>query len=411
MRLVSRTDTSLAIALIVGTFIVFQRPLRWALELTREVEARYHLDLLPALTVLTVVFVFHQYRKRQEARAEVLLVAAQATQARARSEELERLMIFGQALGNSFDRAALHQVLCRMLPAFVGERGCWVLTRRDRRWEPLLQEVLDPERRPLDALEAVAATVASSDATAHPRRDGLLVGTDVCFPMVAGGTSVGVLGIRNSPPLGSREREAVGAAAALLAIGVRNVQLLQETREHSVRDGLTGCFNRAFALETLDKELRRARRSSRPLSLLMFDLDHFKRVNDTGGHLQGDAVLAAVGAQLHHLLRGTDFRCRYGGDEFLLILPDTPLLGAQQVAEGLRREIAGLQIDGAPAGVTASIGVALAAAGEMEAAGFVARADQALYEAKRAGKNRFCVAAPAKGLAVARTSGLTAIAG
>jgi diguanylate cyclase (GGDEF)-like protein len=243
-------------------------------------------------------------------------------------------------------------------------------------------------------------------------REGRLVGTDVCFAMVAGGTSVGVIGIRNTPPLSPRERDVVGAAATLLAIGVRNVQLLQETRENSMRDGLTGCFSRAFGLETLDKELRRARRSSRPLSILMFDLDHFKRVNDTGGHLRGDALLAAVGEQLHNLLRGTDFRCRYGGDEFLIILPDTPLLGAQQVAEGIRREISALQIEGAPAGVTASIGVALAGTGEMDVVGLIARADEALYKAKHAGRNRFAVAAPAKGLMVAsRTGGISAIAG
>jgi K+-sensing histidine kinase KdpD len=236
MRLISRTDTSLAVALIVGAFIVFQHPLRWALELTRDIEARYHLDLLPALTVLTVVFVFHQYRKRQEARAEVLVVAAEATQARARSAELERLITFGQALGNSFDRAALQPVLCRALPAFVGDRGCWVLTRQDQRWEPLLQE-MDAERRPMDALEATASTVASSQEMSLVMREGRLVGTDVCFAMVAGGTSVGVIGIRNTPPLSPRERDVVGAAATLLAIGVRNVQLLQETRENSMRDG------------------------------------------------------------------------------------------------------------------------------------------------------------------------------
>jgi diguanylate cyclase (GGDEF)-like protein len=405
MRLVSRTDTSLAAALIVGTFIVFQRPLRWLLDLAREIEARYHLDLLPALTVLTVVFVFHQYRKRQDAKAEVLVVAAEAAQARARSEELERLMLFGQSLGNAFDRAALQQVLCRALPGFVGNRGCWVLTRKESRWEPLLQE-LTAERLAMDTLENMASTVAGSGAIASVQRQGLLIEGDVCVPMVAGGMVVGVLGIRDAPPLGPRERESVGAAAALLAIGVRNVQLLIETREHSVRDPLTGCFSRAYGVELLDKELRRARRSGRPLSILMFDLDHFKRVNDTGGHLQGDALLEAVGAKLHHILRGTDHRCRYGGDEFLLILPDTPLLGAQQVAECLRREIAAVRVNGAPAGVTASIGVALSAAGELEVSALVARADEALYKAKRAGRNRFCVAAtPSAAIALAPRAG------
>ena len=89
----------------------------------------------------------------------------------------------------------------------------------------------------------------------------------------------------------------------------------------------------------MDAELRRARRSKLPLSLLMFDLDHFKEINDRWGHLCGDAVLATVGQRMNAVLRGSDLKCRYGGEEFLVLLPDTPLEGAQRVAETLRREL------------------------------------------------------------------------
>jgi diguanylate cyclase len=127
----------------------------------------------------------------------------------------------------------------------------------------------------------------------------------------------------------------------------------------------------------------------------MFDIDHFKTVNDTGGHLHGDAVLAAVGRQLSDVLRSTDFRCRYGGDEFLIILPDTPVLGAQHVAECIRRGIAEMTLAGGrPAGVTASLGVTAALGGETDVRAAIARADEALYRAKRAGRNRFILGVP-----------------
>ena len=172
------------------------------------------------------------------------------------------------------------------------------------------------------------------------------------------------------------------------------MQLFLETREYSLRDGLTSCFNRGHGLETLDGELRRARRSRQPLSILMFDIDHFKTINDELGHLRGDDLLRAVGAQLTRVLRSTDVRCRYGGDEFLIILPDTPLIGAQQVAESVRREMATLAMvrDGRTIPVTVSVGVAAAGPRRLGVTALIQRADDALYQAKRAGRDRCSVA-------------------
>ena len=179
--------------------------------------------------------------------------------------------------------------------------------------------------------------------------------------------TVGVLGIHDGATITSDQRKALGAATGLIAIAVRNVQLFLETREHSLRDSLTNCFNRGHGLETLDGELRRARRSRQPLSILMFDIDRFKTINDELGHLRGDDLLRAVGAQLTRVLRSTDVRCRYGGDEFLIILPDTPLIGAQQVAESVRREMATLAMvaGGKTIAVTVSVGVAAAGPAEL----------------------------------------------
>jgi diguanylate cyclase (GGDEF)-like protein len=126
----------------------------------------------------------------------------------------------------------------------------------------------------------------------------------------------------------------------------------------------------------------------------MFDIDHFKTINDELGHLRGDDVLRAVGAQLTRVLRSTDVRCRYGGDEFLIILPDTPLIGAQQVAESVRREMTTLAmvVGGKNIPVTVSVGVAAAGPAELGVTALIVRADEALYRAKRAGRDRCSVA-------------------
>jgi len=182
-------------------------------------------------------------------------------------------------------------------------------------------------------------------------------------------------------------------AAALLAISIRNAQLFQDLRENSLRDTLTGCFNRAYAIEVLDTELRRARRAHTPISLIMFDIDRFKDINDRYGHLCGDAVLAAVGARMREVLRGSDVKCRYGGEEFLVLLPETPLEGAKRVAETLRRGLTEMPINwkAETVSVTASFGVSGAQPAEVDGTALIARADAALYRAKNQGRNCVCV--------------------
>jgi diguanylate cyclase (GGDEF)-like protein len=212
---------------------------------------------------------------------------------------------------------------------------------------------------------------------------------EICFPMIVAGTPEGVLGVAPEPPLTDHQRSVLSAAAALLAVSLKNSQLFREVRENSVRDGLTGCFNRSHALEVLDAEIRRARRSKLPLSLLMFDLDNFKEINDRHGHLCGDAVLAAVGSKMKSELRGSDLKCRYGGDEFMVILPDTPLGGAKQVSENLRRELESHAVawNNEHVKVTASFGITAVNLADQDPLAAIARADAALYRAKEHGRN------------------------
>jgi diguanylate cyclase (GGDEF)-like protein len=207
--------------------------------------------------------------------------------------------------------------------------------------------------------------------------------------------SQGVLGVpANAPSLTPARRLVIGAAAALLGVSARSVYLLQEVRESSLRDPLTGCVNRAHAMEVVASELMRARRSRLPVSLIMFDLDRFKSINDRYGHLCGDAVLAEVGAKMRASMRASDLKCRYGGEEFLVLLPETPLDGAHRAAETLRRDLAALEIhwNDRVLHVTSSFGVACARPNEIDPTPLVARADEALYRAKREGRNRVRVA-------------------
>lgn len=394
MRLITRSDASLAIGLIVGSIVLFQQPLQFMLEAAREVEARFHLDLVPALTIVASVFIFHQYRKRLLSKAEAKAASAEAVRARVRSEELERLMTFSQDLARVLDVAMLQQVLWKNLPLLTRARGFWVLARTGGQWQEVIQDATPTEKRSMDLLASMADTVLSKSAQSGAANEGVSDPDGLYFPLLAGGEAVGVLGT-DDQVAARDDRKTIGAAAALIAIALRNVQLFGETREQGRRDRLTGCFNHQQCLETLDLELRRARRSGRPLSIVMFDIDHFKSINDDLGHLRGDEILRAVGAQLTRLLRITDVSGRYGGDEFLIILPDTGAAGAELVAQTLRREIATLAIS-TPAErvipVTASIGVATAVPAEADVAAFIKRTDEALYRAKRAGRNRACVA-------------------
>ena len=198
--------------------------------------------------------------------------------------------------------------------------------------------------------------------------------------------------IRDSP---ESRRLAVEAAAPVLALAIRHAQLSREVRENSVRDPLTGCFTRGHALEVIDAELRRARRSQAPVTLIVFDVDRLKDVNDRHGHLCGDAVLATIGARMREVLRGSDLKCRYAGEKFLVLLPETPLAGAKRVAETLRREVADRAVSwaGEDLHITASVGLTPALPGEVNVQAIIARADHALDRAKDEGGNCVRIAA------------------
>lgn len=168
-------------------------------------------------------------------------------------------------------------------------------------------------------------------------------------------------------------------------------QRIHEARDQALRDPLTGIANRLAYEERAEQELARWGRSGEPLSLLLWDIDHFKKINDKHGHTAGDKALTVIARILSRQIRGTDFIARYGGEEFVMLLPNTNRPGALTVANKIRESIRalGFHHNGRPVPITISCGISELCDGE-GVDQVLARADQALYQAKRAGRNR-CV--------------------
>jgi diguanylate cyclase (GGDEF)-like protein len=180
-----------------------------------------------------------------------------------------------------------------------------------------------------------------------------------------------------------------------LRSGTRIVHLQEELRRQATRDPLTGALNRSKTFEALERELSRGRREFSSVSVVMLDLDHFKKVNDTHGHLAGDQVLREASRRLRGSVRTYDFVGRYGGEEFLVVLPNCGLGDACNQANRLRAILADTPVtlpDGCILEVTASFGVAASNLnGDLESPeALIRQADEALYEAKRQGRNRVC---------------------
>jgi diguanylate cyclase (GGDEF)-like protein len=168
----------------------------------------------------------------------------------------------------------------------------------------------------------------------------------------------------------------------------------QKLQEQAISDPLTGLYNRRYLDEFLPRELARSGRSAVPVAVMLIDLDHFKRINDSSGHEAGDIALRAVGNLLRANVRGSDIACRFGGEEFALILPETDAEAALRRAEGIRAAISELDLKhgGKPLGkMTASFGLAMFPDHAPDTDELLRVADVALYAAKGAGRNRVVV--------------------
>ena len=229
----------------------------------------------------------------------------------------------------------------------------------------------------------------------------------LCVPMMAQGETLGILHLRSGGPAASQneqERETLAASqqqlaitlAEQIALALANLKLREALHSQAIRDPLTGLFNRRYMEETLERELRRAGRRKVPLGIIMFDLDHFKKFNDSFGHPAGDVVLREIGAFLQTCVRAEDIACRYGGEEFLVILPEASLKDTLKRAEQLRKGIKRLHVryhDQALGAVTVSLGAAVFPDHGSTTEAILRVADDALYRSKQEGRDRV-VSAP-----------------
>ena len=241
-----------------------------------------------------------------------------------------------------------------------------------------------------------AWTNGKGPCCAHVHADAGAAGVHtLCVPMAAQGNQLGFLYL-SSANAGFLERlDLIETATEQLAMALANLGLQETLRVQSIRDPMTGLFNRRYLEESLGRELARCKRRGLPLSLLMLDLDHFKRFNDQHGHAGGDALLAGFGALLQRLSRPEDIACRYGGEEFTLILPEATAEAASERAEAIRAAVEDMRVQhlgrDLPA-VTVSIGLSRMPEDGGSAERLLRGADEALYRAKHAGRNQAAIA-------------------
>jgi diguanylate cyclase (GGDEF)-like protein len=194
----------------------------------------------------------------------------------------------------------------------------------------------------------------------------------------------------------SRQRLAT-TVAGQVALAIASLRLRETLRDQSIRDSLTGLFNRRFMQESLDRELQRARRKKRPLAVVFLDLDHFKQFNDSFGHDAGDTVLRTIAELFRQHFRGDDVICRYGGEEFAIILPESTAKDAAKRANLLRLHARKLRIrhqDQTLDPVTLSMGVAAFPEHGSTPEELLQAADHCLYQSKSEGRDRLTVATP-----------------
>ena len=253
---------------------------------------------------------------------------------------------------------------------------CWAL----RRGQPYAVE---------DLVRGIACTHLDTTAAA----DG---SWGLCVPLLAQGTALGLLHVTGSRTTGlAMAQDVVESVAEQLGLALVNLQLRDRLRMQSLRDPLTGLFNRRYLDESLQREVVRCQRRSLPLAVLMLDVDHFKAFNDTHGHAAGDALLSAIGHALQAATRSEDLVCRYGGEEFTVVLVETDGDEALARANEIRMAIASTTVQHLKQTIgpcTASIGLAMLPRDGVTPSALLEKADAALYRSKHAGRDRVTVA-------------------
>ncbi len=318
-------------------------------------------------------------------------LVAQMDRLRSQQVEIDRsVRRIGEAFASGLDRDGLLEIVadtavsaCRAeygLIALTGQEGSEVSAGRAT--EPLA-----------DAIMGAELTASKADGFVTYAEGDVHIMSSPLHPMGDSARTLGVMSIaRAKQPFGKADHDVFKYLIGQASSSIENVALHEMVSEQAVTDELTGLANNRAFRDVIDREAARARRFSHPLSLLMLDIDDFKKVNDTYGHPQGDEVLRRIGAILSAESRGIDAPARYGGEEFAVALPETGSEGAVELAERIRVRIEAEEVpfadgDGALR-ISASLGVATIPDSAADVRELIAAADAALYAAKRGGKNR-----------------------
>lgn len=219
----------------------------------------------------------------------------------------------------------------------------------------------------------------------------------LCVPMIAQGETLGLLYLSasESEPLTDAKQQLARSVAEQIALALANLKLRETLQNQSIRDALTGLFNRRYLDEFLKREMHRASREEKSLGVIMLDVDHFRHFNNTFGHEAGDMILKELAQFLQSNTRESDMVCRFGGEELLLILPKASLADTRRRAEQIRQGIKQLEVEkkGQPlGGITVSLGVACFPAHGETGREVLRAADFALLKAKELGRDRVVVA-------------------
>ena len=326
------------------------------------------------------------------------------------SESLQQLAHFSELLQacRSVDelREAVRVALAKLLPDLGGRLAFMNPSQNlmaiGAHWGPhglIAESVFSPEdcwaiRRGQPYPPSGGASGISCKHIHYPNPDSPHAGY-LCIPLAAQGKVLGLLTMDSNEPPTESQRRVVLAIGEQLGLAIANMQLQETLRTQSIRDPLTSLFNRRYLEVSLEREIQRATRRSQPLAALMVDIDHFKQFNDTYGHEAGDVLLSQFAEVLRLATRSEDVVCRYGGEEFTIVLPEADEEAAVRRADQVRQAVQAMRVTYRQSplpSVTVSIGVALFPRDGQSPADLLRRADAALYDAKQNGRNRVVVA-------------------
>jgi len=348
-------------------------------------------------------------RKRAEEGLQAVngeLIASMAELQR-RDEEMKSLIRLNELLQSCTNLVEAHQVVAHVgAELFAGQSGCLaILYDADQHLETVarwgdetalkssfsLNDCWALRRGKLHEVSDLRVDLLCHHFV-HEAQAGYL-----CVPLIVQSGTIGLLCLTGAggKVISSITRQRLAVAAGeTIKLSLYNLKLRDDLRQQAIHDPLTGLCNRRYLEENLGRELHRAWRGNSPLCVVMLDLDNFKAFNDTFGHDGGDSLLRELAHMLREKLRKSDISCRYGGDEFVLVLPDSSLADTRQHVEQIRVLVKELQIKrGGPPleTITVSAGVAGAPEHGSTAAELLQAADNAMYAAKRAGGNRIVV--------------------